>query len=76
MASILLNKIHPSASTSLNELNNFIQENPEFAKLETILRDRIEYKKAFDSGLSVVEYAGKAVQEMKNLIKEILNGKN
>lgn len=74
IAYILLNKIHPSATTSLGSLNDFISENKEFGKLNSVLRDRVEYKKAFDSGKSVVEYNGKATTEMKNLLKEILNG--
>ncbi len=76
-ASILLNKVHPSASTSLAEINKFINENHEFAKLNTIIRDRVEYKRAFDTGMSVIEQGGKASVEMNNLILEIIkNGKN
>lgn len=74
VANILLNKIHPSASVSLEEIYSFINENPEFNKLNSILRERTEYKKAFDSGKSVVEYAGKASAEINNLIMEITNG--
>jgi chromosome partitioning protein len=74
IAHILLNKIHPNATTSLDSINKFILNNPEFNKFNSILRDRSEYKKAFDSGKSVIEYNGKAINEMKKLIEEILNG--
>jgi chromosome partitioning protein len=73
-ASILLNKVHPSASTSLDDIYNFINDNEEFIRLNTIIRDRVEYKRAFDAGKSVIEYGGKAANEMNNLISEIING--
>jgi chromosome partitioning protein len=73
-ASILLNKVHPSASTSLDELYSFINNNHEFVRLDTIIRDRVEYKRAFDSGMSVIEHGGKAAIEINNLISEITNG--
>lgn len=68
---ILLNKIHPWTNSSLSEIYNFIKNNPEFNKLDSILRDRADYKKAFDSGKSVIEQNGKAKQEMEALIEEI-----
>ena len=71
---VLLNRIHPSATISLNTIYDFIKTNPEFSNLKSILRDRVEYKTAFDSGKSVIEFKGKAVNEMKNLIKEITHG--
>jgi chromosome partitioning protein len=76
-AHILLNRIHPSASTSLQELYDFINEHEEFSKLDTIIRDRTEYKRAYESGISVIEQGGKAATEMNNLVLEIIkNGKN
>jgi chromosome partitioning protein len=71
---VLLNRIHPSATISLNTIYDFIKTNPEFVSIKSILRDRVEYKTAFDSGKSVIELKGKAVSEMKNLIKEITHG--
>ena len=70
-AHILLNKIHPWANSSLNEIFDFINANPEFTKLNSILRDRADYKKAFDSGKSVIEQNGKAKEEMQTLINEV-----
>lgn len=74
VAKVLLNRVHSRACGSLNEIHNFIQNNNEFTKFTTILRDRVDYKKAFDMGKSVVELNGKASQEMNNLIKEVYNG--
>jgi chromosome partitioning protein len=74
VASVLLNRIHPSATTSLDSITNFINENCEFSKLNSVLRDRVDYKHAFDSGKSVIEYKGKAKDEMKKLIMEVTNG--
>ena len=72
-ANILLNKIHTRAgNTSLNEIYSFVDNNPEFKRLNSILRDRTDYKRAFDSGKSVVEFNNKATQEMTNLIDEVI----
>ena len=73
-AHILLNRIHTSASTSLNQIREFIENNNEFKLLDSIIRDRVEYKKAFESGLSVNEYSktGKAASEINKLIKEVV----
>jgi len=74
VANVLLNRIHPSATTSLDNINGFISDNCEFEKLKSILRDRVEYKHAFDAGKSVVELKGKAAKEMQELTKEVING--
>lgn len=75
IAKILLNKIHTRAgNTSLNEIFEFVENNSEFGRLNSILRDRIDYKRSFDAGKSVVEFNSKAADEMNDLIKEILNG--
>ena len=44
--------------------------------MNAILRYRVDYKKAFDKGQSVVEVKNKATNEMKILIEEIINGNN
>ena len=75
VAHILLNKIHISASSSLTDINKFITDNVEFKKFNAILRDRIDYKKAFDKGCSVVELNSKAVNEMIDFYPAI-NGKD
>ncbi len=73
VANILLNKIHTRAgATSLNEIYSFVDNNSEFARLKTILRDRIDYKRAFDCGKSVIEFNNKAAQEMNDLIDEVI----
>lgn len=74
VANVLLNRVNVRAGSSLKEIHEFIKSNPEFGKLNTILRDRADYKKAFDVGKSVIEFKTKAYEEMQNLIKEITNG--
>jgi chromosome partitioning protein len=76
VASILLNKIHTQTNASLKGINEFITSNPEFKQMNAILRYRVDYKKAFDKGQSVVEVKNKATNEMKILIEEIINGNN
>jgi chromosome partitioning protein len=72
-ANVLLNKIHTrTGNASLEEIYRFINENPEFSRLTSILRDRVDYKRAFDCGKSVVEFNNKAAQEMKGLIDEVI----
>lgn len=73
-AHILLNRVHINASTSLNEIYEFVENNTEFTKFNTIIRDRKEYKTAYVAGVSVVEQGGKAKTEMNNLIAEVING--
>lgn len=77
-ASVILNRIHPSARASIDKLNEFISSNEEFKLLKTVLRDRAEYKKAFESGQSVCEYNSnsKASDEIKQLINEVYHGEN
>ena len=70
---ILLNKIHPWANASLNGIFDFVRNNNEFSKFNSILRDRADYKKSFDIGKSVIEYNNKAMQEMNELLNEIRN---
>jgi len=70
-ASILLNRIHQWANTSLSDVCEFIKANPEFVQYPHILRDRADYKKAFSEGKSVIEYNKNAVIEMKLLVEEI-----
>jgi chromosome partitioning protein len=75
-ASILLNRIHPNARLSIEKLNDFIRTNDEFSLLNSVLRDRSEYKKAFEVGKSVCELDehSKAAAEIKQLVKEVYNG--
>lgn len=74
-AKILFNRIHSRAGEN-NEgiafINSYINDNPEFDKLNSILRDRIDYKRAWGLGQSVVEYNGKASGEMNKLINEVI----
>ena len=55
------------------DIRDFISHNSEFKLLDSIIRDRSEFKKSFELGLSVSEYSkdSKAAIEIKALIKEI-----
>lgn len=72
-ANVLLNRVHVKTNTALNEINKFINDNQEFSLMSSILRDRVEFKKAFEVGQSVTEFSknGKAATEINNLINEI-----
>lgn len=74
VANILLNKIHTKTNAALTEIYDFINSNSEFKKMDSIIRDRVDYKRAFDKGLSVIETNGNAVNEMQHLVEEIING--
>ncbi len=76
VASILLNKIHTQTNSSLKGINEFINSNSEFKQMNAIIRYRVDYKKAFDKGQSVMEIKNKATDEMKLLVEEIINGNN
>lgn len=75
VATVLLNRVHPFAGKSLEEIFDFARSNAEFDIFETILRDRGEYKRATENGKSVVELVrdGKAAAEINNLMKEMNN---
>lgn len=76
-AKILFNKIHTRAgenNKSLTDILSFIDRHEEFTKFSTMLRDRNDYKRAWENGQSVIEYNNKAVIEMNNLIEEVKNG--
>jgi chromosome partitioning protein len=75
-ATVILNKVHPFASASLEEIFDFARENDEFDIFETIIRDRGDFKKSIEAGMSVYEFAqeSKASEEINKLIGEI-NGK-
>ena len=72
-AHILLNRVHFNLSTSLNSIKDFINENPEFELLNSVIRDRVEFKKSFEHGKSVNEFSqnSKATFEINSLLKEI-----
>lgn len=74
-ATILLNRVHPFAGKSLEELYEYARSRDEFNIFETIIRDRSEFKKSFEVGQGVEEYApeSKATEEINQLIKELTN---
>lgn len=80
---LVMNKISPNPFLAkeiadLNEAIATIQENNQtFKLLNSILYDRISYKRSIGDGLSVLEYTDKkAKQEFEKLFKEILGQGN
>lgn len=79
-AHILLNNISPSATTLVEELKEFLlseEEEKKFNVINGIMRQRIDYRKSFEFGQSVVEMntKSKAADEIRTIvasIKEIL----
>ena len=74
VASVLLNRVHVATSKSLTDIFEFVAENQEFNMMSTIIRDRADFKKAYEAGKSVIEYNAKsnAASELTALIKEII----
>lgn len=72
-ATILLNRVHPFAGKSLDELYDYARSRNEFTIFETIIRDRSEFKKSFEVGQGVEEFApgSKATEEINQLIQEL-----
>lgn len=72
---ILLNNISPSATTLVQDLKEFLlSENEQrFSMIKGIMRQRIDYKKSFEYGQSVVEMSNqsRAAQEIRTIILNI-----
>jgi chromosome partitioning protein len=71
VANILLNRIHVKTKKCV-ELDEFISSETEFKKMNSVLKDRKDYKVSFKNGKSVIEMNNKAVKEMNNLIEEVV----
>ena len=69
---VLINDINPK-KIKLDDLIDYIEENRHFTLFNTILRTRVDYGKALDRGLGVVEYdkKSKAAKEFKLFSKEV-----
>ena len=72
-AHILLNNISPSATTLVAELKDYMMGDDKFEVISGIMRQRVDYRKSFELGKSVVEMNSnsKAAQEIKMIIKDI-----
>jgi chromosome partitioning protein len=74
-ASIILNRVHPFAGKSLDELIKDILSSAggEFEVMEAVIRDRKAFKEAYYLGMSVGEYHPKseAEKEISLLINDI-----
>ena len=69
---ILLNNINPQKK-KLDDLKEYIRGKNNLELFDTILRSRVDYGKALDMGLGVIEYkpSSKASEELQGLIEEI-----
>ncbi|RTL12471.1 MAG: ParA family protein [Neisseriaceae bacterium] len=72
-ANVLLNRIHPNANNYMGAFSAFVDKTPEFLLCNSVLRERADYKRSFDRGLSVVETNCKASKEINDLVQEIIN---
>ena len=72
-ATVLLNRINPRSKHSAGNIREFVDESAEFDMFKTIIRDRIDFKRSFAKGSSVVEMKSnsEAAVEIKSLIEEI-----
>lgn len=73
-AHILLNNINPSATTIVEDLKGFLLSDDEkFNVINGIMRQRVDYRKSFELGQSVVEMdsTSKAANEVKTIIKHL-----
>jgi chromosome partitioning protein len=70
---VLINNADARSISELIELEEFIQNNPTFEILNSKIFRRVDYKRAYQQGLSVCEYkpSSKACREIRKLIKEI-----
>ena len=70
-AHILLNNINPSATTLVDDLKGFLLSDDEnFTVINGIMRQRVDYRKSFELGKSVVEMDSKsnAAKEINSII--------
>ncbi|RUM41180.1 MAG: ParA family protein [Desulfurobacterium sp.] len=70
---ILINNADARSMSEIIELEKFIQTVPLFRILSSRIFRRVDYKRAYQQGLSVCEYKpdSKACREVKRLIREI-----
>jgi chromosome partitioning protein len=72
---VLLNNVDSRSKNKLKELREYIQENNKyFNLLESVIHTRVDFKNSYGDGLTVKEFnkKGTAVQEIKQLTKEII----
>lgn len=73
-AHILLNNISPTAITLVEDLKNFLtSDNENFQVIQGIMRQRIDYRKSFEYGQSVVEMdpESKAANEIRTIVANV-----
>jgi cellulose biosynthesis protein BcsQ len=72
-ANVVINRVHPFSASSIEALKEDIRQIDVFRPLETVIRDRADYKKSFGEGKTVGEYSpnGAANAEIVALVDEI-----
>jgi chromosome partitioning protein len=72
---VLINNADARSIYEIIELEKFIQTTPLFEIFSSKLFRRVDYKRAYQQGLSVCEYSpkSKACQEIRKLTKEVCN---
>lgn len=73
-ARVLMNKVHPSAKSSIDALRDLIIKHDDlFDLFDGVVRDRVAFKNAYSQGVSVVDLdpGSKAAQEIESIIEEI-----
>lgn len=70
---VVLNNVVESSKKTWQDATDYITSDPTFKLLHTKIHRRIDYQRAYEHGLSVVELAAtkKAAKEMKELADEI-----
>ncbi|MBF0344338.1 MAG: ParA family protein [Nitrospirae bacterium] len=73
---VLINNADPRSKASILKLRQFIERNNKHLDLlYTVLSNRVDYRKAYEQGLSVMEFnkSSKASNEMLSLATEVAN---
>jgi chromosome partitioning protein len=71
---VLINNADPRSKAAIIKLREFIAQNSKhFSLLDTVIHSRMDFKKAYAEGLSVIELnsKSKAAQEMQGLAGEL-----
>ena len=71
---VLINNADPRSKAAIIKLREFIAQNSKhFSLLDTVIHSRMDFKKAYAEGLSVIELnsKSKASQEMQGLVGEL-----
>ena len=80
-ARVLINKVNTNPATAKKEIedcNDFLSDYDNFSRFDNFLSERITVWRASGKGMATVEYKPtdlKAIEEMKTIYGEVINGK-